>query len=148
VINHLAVPRAEHCAFCDYLNGVRPYTILERDDVVAALVTREQRGVGHVLMIPVAHRETILDLADLERVEIMRGIVRVATAIDQAYQRPGLAVWQNNGVPAHQKIPHAHFHVAGTLEGGTTYFGPVSELSVEDTDHIADRLRPFLPAKE
>ena len=59
----LQLPAAKRCSFCDYLSGKRPFTILDRDEKTAILVTREQRGRGHVLVIPVAHRETILDIA-------------------------------------------------------------------------------------
>ncbi len=41
----LDIPEQEPCAFCDYLNGVRPFTVLYRDDLIAVLVTREQRGI-------------------------------------------------------------------------------------------------------
>ena len=70
-----------------------------------------------------------------------------ALTIDRAYERPGIAVWQNNGLAAHQAIPHLHFHVAGTLPGGGTDFGEVSELNVEATDKIAERLAPFVPER-
>jgi histidine triad (HIT) family protein len=67
--------------------------------------------------------------------------IRVAaTAIDRAESRPAIAVWQNNGQEAGQKIPHLHFHIAGTLPGRGTDFGSVSELSIEETDEIAARL--------
>ncbi|WP_459974327.1 HIT family protein [Nocardioides pyridinolyticus] len=67
---------------------------------------------------------------------------RSARAIDAVEQRPGISVWQNNGVDAHQAIPHLHFHVAGTVDGGGTEWDEVHELSVDETDAIADRLRP------
>jgi len=63
-----------------------------------------------------------------------------AILIEEAYAKPGIAVWQNNGVPAGQAISHVHFHVAGTLPGGGTDFGEVRELSVTETDEIAQRL--------
>jgi histidine triad (HIT) family protein len=143
---NIEVPEREPCAFCDYLSGRRPYTVLERTDTVAALVTREQRGVGHVLVVPTAHRETILDLTIDEASAIMIEVIRIARAIDQTYRRPGISIWQNNGLPAHQAIPHVHFHVAGTLEEGGTDWGHVPELTVEQTDEAAEQLRANLPA--
>src|SRR5207245_9357412 len=113
-------PTAYACACCDYLRGQRPYTIVWRSEATAILVTREQRGSSHVLVIPVAHRETILDLREPETSELMETIVMAARAIDAADGEPGIAIWQNNGVDVDQTIPHVHFHVASSLpEGGT-----------------------------
>ncbi len=137
----LDVPQADRCAFCDYLNGRRPFTVLCRSKEIAILVTREQRGIGHVIVIPVRHVPTLLELDEAERHSLIDAVVAVADAIDNAFERPGIAVWQNNGTAAHQTIPHVHFHVAGTLPGGSTEFGDVPELSVEETDRIADRIR-------
>ena len=137
----IALPEGSGCAFCDFLEGAKPYTILSRLDLVATLVTREQRGVSHLLVVPTRHCETILDISDDEASAIMKELRRGAHAIDLAYQRPGISVWQNNGVPAHQAVPHVHFHVAGTVEGGSTQWGPVGKLSVAETDAIAARLR-------
>ncbi|MBB4597649.1 HIT family protein [Xanthomonas arboricola] len=136
----LILPGNETCAFCDYLSGKRPYTILRRDDWTATLVTREQRGKPHLLVIPIAHRATLLDLYDNEAEALMLAVRDVARLIDCAYQRPGIAVWQNNGVDADQTVSHLHFHVAGTLDEGGTERGEVKELSLEATDVIAKRL--------
>ncbi len=141
----IEVPHADACPFCEYLAGRLPYTILRRDDVTATLVTREQRGVAHVLVIPVAHRETVLDLADDEAAAVMLEVRAMARAIERAVSPRGIAVWQNNGVPAHQTVPHVHVHVTGTFPGGGTEWGEVPRLPVEETDAIAERLRPHLP---
>lgn len=138
------VPNPGRCAFCDYLSGRRPFTIAGRTDEIAVLVTREQRGLPHLLVVPIAHRETILDLSDRELAALAVGVRSAARAIDEAYERPGIAVWQNNGVPAHQAIPHVHFHVAGTLPEGGTDWGEVPEDSVARTDAIADVIAPHL----
>jgi histidine triad (HIT) family protein len=139
----IAVPEGD-CAFCGYLDGRWRYTILRRDAATATLVTREQRGTSHVLVIPVAHRETILDLTDEESYALAVAVREAARAIERAERVPGIAVWQNNGVPAHQTVPHVHFHVAGTLPGGGTDWGRVPRLDLDETDAIADRLRPHL----
>jgi histidine triad (HIT) family protein len=142
--NSLDLPETPRCAFCDYLNGVRPYTVLARTDLIAILITREQRGASHVLVLPIQHRPTLLDLTPSEANAVMAGVIAAARAIDASDKRPGIAVWQNNGVSADQTIPHVHFHVAGTLPSGGTERGEVAELSVMETDRLAAKLRPFL----
>lgn len=140
----LEVPKVEPCPFCEYLAGARPFTVLDRTELVATLVTREQRGIGHLLVIPVQHRPTLLDLLTEESSAIMAAVISATRAITGAYAVRGIAVWQNNGIPAHQTIPHVHFHVAGTLPDGGTEWDEVDESSVFETDAIATRLRPFL----
>jgi histidine triad (HIT) family protein len=137
---NVVLPSNESCAFCDYLRGDRPYTILDRGTLVATLVTREQRGISHLLVLPVRHCQTILDVTDSESTALMSEIRRVARMIDKAYRRPGIAIWQNNGIAANQTIAHVHFHVAGTLEEGGTNWDEVPELSLAETDAIAARL--------
>ncbi|WIJ46737.1 HIT family protein [Curtobacterium citreum] len=136
----LDIPKQEPCAFCDYLNGVRPFTVLYRDNVVAVLVTREQRGIGHLLVLPVRHYPTLLESEPDERHAIIDTLTWAAAAIDAAFERPGIAVWQNNGRAAHQAIPHLHFHIAGTLSEGGTDFGDVPELDLEQTDRIGQQI--------
>lgn len=136
----IVLPGDRPCAFCQYLAGVRPFTIWRRDDTVAALVTREQRGEPHLLVIPVRHVSTVLELTTAENHAIMDLVQGVSRAIDRAYAPRGLTIWQNNGVDASQSIGHVHFHVAGTLEGGGTNWGDVPELSVRETSQIAAKL--------
>jgi hypothetical protein len=67
-VNNIVLPTSGSCPFCAFLQGEKPYTILRRSELVAILVTREQRGVSHLLVVPVRHCPTILDLRDEESV--------------------------------------------------------------------------------
>jgi histidine triad (HIT) family protein len=107
-------------------------------------VTQEARGKPHLLVVPLRHCETVLDMTNPEAAELMITTRESARAINLAYCRPGIAVWQNNGRPADQAIGHLHIHVAGTLDGGGTRRGPVAEGSLSDANLVADRLRPHL----
>ena len=140
----LDVPELFPCPFCEYLAGTRPYTILARGESVATLVTREQRGVGHLLVMPISHKPTLLELTNEEASAVMIAVRSAANAISSAYGVRGISVWQNNGIPAHQTIPHVHFHVAGTLPDGGTKWERVAESSIADTDIIAERLKGFV----
>jgi histidine triad (HIT) family protein len=142
-MSHLVVPDAYPCAFCDYLSGARPFTVLHREPDAAVLVTREQRGASHLLVVTTRHVPTILELHDEESHAVMDLVRKAASVIDRVDRRPGISVWQNNGVAAHQAIPHLHFHVAGTVEEGGTDWNEVPELSIEQTDAIAAGLRPY-----
>jgi histidine triad (HIT) family protein len=140
-VSNIVLPSCAFCAFCAFLRGEKPYTILRRGELAAILVTREQRGASHLLVVPVRHCPTILDLRDEESGALMNEIRHAARIVDAAEKRPGIAVWQNNGLSANQAVAHVHFHVAGTLEEGGTRWGEVPRLSVAETDAIAERLR-------
>ncbi len=112
----LDIPDNAACAFfCDYLSGRRPFTVAARTDEIAVLVTREQRGLPHLLVVPTTHRETIVDLRDSEVVALAIGVRAAARAIDDATSGRESPCGKNNGIPANQTIAHVHFHVAGTL---------------------------------
>ncbi|MCS4493428.1 MAG: HIT family protein [Pantoea ananatis] len=142
--NSICVPTEKKCSFCSYLRKDRPYTILYRNELVAILVTKEQRGEPHLLIIPCAHRETVLDLTDKEMMMISILLKKVAKAIVKAYKSEGISIWQNNGIPASQSIPHMHFHIAGTLKGGGTDWGDVPELTLDETQQIANKINIHL----
>jgi histidine triad (HIT) family protein len=139
----IITPEPKPCAFCAYINNKRPFTFVFKNEVIAILVTREQRGNPHLLIIPLRHVETILGITDQEASKLMIGVRTAAIAIEKEYKPLGISVWQNNGVPASQSIGHVHFHVAGTLEEGGTEWDDVPELSLEETEKIAVRLRPY-----
>ena len=61
-VSNIVLPSSESCPFCAFLRGEKPYTILRRRELVATMVTREQRGVSHLLVVPVRRCPTILDL--------------------------------------------------------------------------------------
>jgi histidine triad (HIT) family protein len=68
--SNINLPKNDGCAFCAYLRGERPYTILSRAAETATFVTREQRGHPHLLVLPLRHVPTILDLTNAEAAAI------------------------------------------------------------------------------
>ena len=93
-VSNIVLPSGGSCPFCAFLAGEKPYTILRRSEFVAILITREQRGVSHLLVVPVRHCPTILDLRDEESGALMREIRHVARIVDAAEKRPGIAIWR------------------------------------------------------
>ncbi|MGO6727258.1 HIT family protein [Rhizobium ruizarguesonis] len=139
----IVTPVQPSCAFCAYLEKRRPFTFVFRDSDIAIMVTREQRGEPHLLVIPTRHVETLLDISDHEASRLSIGVRDTAKAIAREFLPRGISVWQNNGTSASQSVGHVHFHVAGTLEKGGTEWGSVPELPLTATEEIAVRLRPY-----
>lgn len=54
----------------------------------------------------------------------MTAVCRAARMIVAAYDADGVAVWQNNGIPAHQSVPHVHFHVLPRFQTETPIGDP------------------------
>jgi len=140
----LDVPNDAECAFCDYLNGRRAYAIVVRGKQTATMVTREQRGQVHLLVVSVRHIPTILEVANDDAGALMVAVRNAAWAIAQLNVSDGVSVWQNNGVSAAQAVGHLHFHVAGTLPNGGTDYGDVPEISIAAANEIGMRVRPWL----
>lgn len=141
----LVLPKSAQCPFCDYLTRKRPFTFIFENELISILVTREQRGKAHLLVITNRHRETLLDVTQEEAAALGIFVQQAAAAIAQEYKPFGISVWQNNGIPANQAINHVHYHVAGTLEEGGTVWGSVPELSLQATEEIASRLTKYFP---
>jgi histidine triad (HIT) family protein len=88
--------------------------VLRTEDVVAFL---DHRPVfkGHVLVAPVRHVDTLLDLpADLIT-PLLSQVQRVAAALVDALDAQGTFVAINNVVS--QSIPHLHVHVVPRTKG-------------------------------
>jgi histidine triad (HIT) family protein len=66
--------------------------LLSGDDLVAVLAPHQQRGRGHLLVIPVAHRVTILELTTDEQAAVMNTVVRASEALIGAFDPEGIAV--------------------------------------------------------
>lgn len=103
---------AESCIFCRIAKGEIPVTpIYETDEFVAFPDANPQAPV-HTLVIPRAHYETIMDVAD-------SGFLgRLLDAVKETAKRlkladPGFRAVVNCRDDGGQSVYHLHFHVLG-----------------------------------
>jgi histidine triad (HIT) family protein len=106
----------EPCPFCEYLAGTRECAFVVRDELVAAFVNRTQYERGAMLIVPNAHRETILEITDAEIASAHRLAKRLAAAAERAFGAIGANVFQNNGIKAGQHVAHFHVHIVPRYE--------------------------------
>ncbi|WP_353063337.1 HIT family protein [Curtobacterium citri] len=100
------------CPFCDIAQQRDPDAReVYRDENFVAFFPTEPAVLGHTLIIPRSHVDTVwnLDESTAERLGI--ATVRLSRAVRDATMAPGLNVIQSNGEVATQTVMHLHVHL-------------------------------------
>jgi histidine triad (HIT) family protein len=133
------------CTFCAIVSGASPsHLVLETDNVVAFL-DRRPVFVGHCLLVPRAHVETLPDLPPPLVAPLFTAAQALARAVEHALSADGTFVAMNNRVS--QSVPHLHVHVVPrrTKDGLRGFFWPRQKYaSVDQMDEFRDRIRDAL----
>ncbi len=72
---------------------------------------------GHTLVIPKEHAETIFDLSPDGAAALIKTTKKVAAAVREVMQAPGVLIAQLNGAAAGQTVFHIHFHIIPRSNG-------------------------------
>jgi histidine triad (HIT) family protein len=103
------------CPFCEIAAGrARAHVVLDEPTAVAFLDARPL-FLGHVLLVPRTHVETLLDLPADDVGPFFRCAQRVARAVERGVGAEGTFVATNNKVS--QSVPHLHVHVVPRRKG-------------------------------
>src|SRR5262245_9131569 len=97
------------CVFCEIASGTRPADIVHEDAAFVGFLDHRPLFPGHVLLIPRAHHETLLDLPDDQAGPLLALAKRIAGAVETGLKADGFFVAINNRVS--QSVPHLHVHV-------------------------------------
>jgi histidine triad (HIT) family protein len=100
---------SKDCTFCRIARGELAAHVVHADAEAMAFLDHRPLFSGHVLVIPRAHHETLLDLP-AERVgPLFQLVQRVSRAVERGMGADGFFNAINNGVS--QSVPHLHVHV-------------------------------------
>jgi histidine triad (HIT) family protein len=124
--------RAPDCLFCKIVAGeISAHVIDEGPDALAFLDHRPV-FVGHCLVIPKAHRETLADVPASDLGPLFARVQRVARAVEKGLGADGTFVAANNRVS--QSVPHFHVHVVPRRrkDGLRGFFWPRQKYDSED----------------
>jgi len=100
-------PTSASCRFCQIAAHAN-YVVFE-DDVSIAFLDYRPLFMGHTLLIPKAHYETLADLPTELVGPFFANVQLLAGAVEQGMQAEGSFVAINNRVS--QSIPHLHVHI-------------------------------------
>ena len=106
-----AIPHDPNCLFCKIVRGEIPSAIVLETDVAVAFLDIHPVNKGHVLLVPRAHHENLMDLDDSIAAATARLLPRLCRAVKLFAGADGFNVIINNGEVAGQTINHGHWHV-------------------------------------
>jgi len=112
---HFIIPRMNpcmsECVFCKIVAGEQDAQIVYQDDWVMGFLDIHPIRIGHTLIIPKTHYETILDIPADELAHFIIITQQLAGQVKRAMNAVGLRIGNNNYAAAGQIVPHLHFHI-------------------------------------
>ena len=130
------------CVFCEIVDGSRPAHIVLDDDTCLAFLDRRPLFLGHTLLIPKPHHETLVDLPTDLIGPLFGRAQQTAPAMERVLGAGGSFVALNNRVS--QSVAHLHIHVVprNPKDGLRGFFWPRTSYADEaDMAAMAERLR-------
>jgi len=130
---------------CQVVRGEIEAAVVSRDDQVVAFLDHRPVFKGHVLVAPVTHVDTLLELPPELALPLVATAQRVARAIATALGAEGTFVAVNNVVS--QSVPHLHVHVVPRTKGDGLrgFFWPRVRYAEGEMAAYARRLNDAMP---
>ena len=97
------------CLFCEIIRGEAAAHVVYRDEHTVAFLDIRPLFVGHTLLVPLDHHETLADLP-VDLIEpVFATAQRLSAVMETELGAAGSFVAMNNRVS--QSVPHLHVHV-------------------------------------
>lgn|SRR3990172_3670511 len=135
------------CVFCRIIAGELASAVVWRDEHFIAVMDKYPIGRGHTLVMPLPHYGSILEMPPEAVGDLFIQVTKVAKAVKEATGAHGLNIGQNNGIAAHQIIPHVHVHVIPRYENDRPNWGRPSRqlVGAEELARWAEAIRLKIP---
>lgn len=133
------------CVFCEIIAGQLPAAIVFEDDETIAFLDKSPVFIGHVLVTPKVHHETLTDVPTELLTPLFVRVQTIARAVEAGLEAQGTFVAMNNRIS--QSVPHLHVHVVPRRkkDGLRGFFWPRTKYSGEAEMHeVAARIRDAL----
>ena len=132
--------------FCQIGRGELDATVILRTDEVIAFLDHRPVFKGHVLIAPLQHVDTLLELPQSLMQPLLTTTQHIARAVLDALGAQGTFVAINNVVS--QSVPHLHTHVVPRVrkDGLRGFFWPREKYAAGESVAFAAAIRDALAA--
>jgi len=143
---------SESCNFCKVVSGENPASIVYEDGNVLAFMDLHPANIGHTLVVPKEHWETIYDVPEEVLADLFAVVKRISVAVEKAVGAEGISILQFNGRASGQSVMHFHVHVIPRFRGDAiskligAMLGPTGfeKAARENLDEIARKIKENL----
>ncbi len=137
--NSRSVP-AEECIFCKIVARKLPAAIVYENSDYIAFMDRSPFSIGHTLVCPKKHGETVWDMTEPEIGELFALASKISKAVMKATESDGFRFVQNNGEAANQMVAHVHVHVIPVKMSHKGVYMDRKSLTMEELQKTAGEI--------
>jgi len=130
--------------FAKILRGEIPSVKVYEDDKTLAFMDVMPQADGHTLVIPKEPAETLFELSPDGAAAMIKTTQIVAKAVKKGLDAPGIMLFQLNGKPAGQSVPHVHFHIVPRSSGVDLKLHSRGMESPDKLKAIAEKIKAAL----
>ena len=133
------------CKFCGIVSGAEPSFTVYSDDLAVAFLDYRPLLIGHVLLVPRVHYETLQTVPDAVMAGLGPLLKRLSTGVMCGMDAEGSFIAENNVVS--QSVPHVHFHIVprnkgdGLFASGRMIWKRASYADDRERELVAARIR-------
>lgn len=128
------------CIFCRIIAGKIPCDRVYEDANTMAFLDIKPASLGHTLVIPKMHAETLDKLSEKDLKSLITTVQRISKAISRISE--GYNVIQNNKEVAGQIVHHAHFHIVPRkTEDGIHWNRPYPNFSEKQLKEVTNKIK-------
>lgn len=126
------------CLFCKIAKKEIPASFIYEDVSTIAFLDIHPHAVGHTMVIPKEHRETILDASEKEIGAIFSAVKKVTDLIQKKLHPNGFTIGINHGKVSGQVVEHLHIHIIPrfTGDGGGSIHSVVNMPGDKSVDEV------------
>ena len=132
------------CIFCKIISKELPATIVYEDDDVLAFFDIRPINLGHSLIVPKEHNESLYDTSDDTLCKLIVRTKEVSVAIKRATNADGINLEMNNEKAAGQIVFHSHIHIVPRFEGDGLKHWPGKLYSEGETKEVAKKIKEII----
>ena len=131
------MPLVKECVFCKIIRGEIPCCKVYEDDLILAFLDIAPFNIGHTVIIPKDHQNSITTLDEIYANRIIKIAPKIGVALMRTINAEGFNLFLNNGSVAGQTVWHCHMHVLPRFAGDKVVISSEPQ-KYDSTDQMAE----------